>query len=332
MGGCTPDQLDMDSVDLYTAEEPTSPMDNDVLVQHSPLSAEGSASGGLILNDETQCMSNMLEEEAQLSLAIQYSMESSCLNQEEEQLKRALELSKKIVQGTGGIPKQADHPHVSLQDAIKAANTIQLDVFAGYNCDLIRVDIAFGKKVSQRRIEEKLEHSRVRNMSEYHKKCLELIKRKHAVDVQVQGTVIAVSGFKDYVSGGMSDVKLLVEKMSTSVSDRDILKAVRWVRHDPASSETTPYAADLTVFIENAWRMKLNKVDILLDNQLHRINFEHMKEYNIVSGKSVTISRKLLELEDLGEDIAGKDYFSVLWRTASVFIWVRIRYAAWHIV
>ncbi|XP_029022237.1 protein mono-ADP-ribosyltransferase PARP10 [Betta splendens] len=301
VGTASSDQLDIEDVDLYTAEEPASLMDEDVLVGESQLCAEGSAMGG------TQGLSSTLEEEAQLSLAIQYSMESSCLYQEEEQLQKALELSKKMVQGSSRVPKQANRLEVSLQDAIMAANTIQLVVFAGYSCDLIRVDIAFGKKVSQRQVEEKLEHSSVKNMSEYHKKCLEMIKRKHAVDIQVQGTIITVSGFKDFVTGGMSDVKHLLDKMSHSVSDRDILRTVRWVRHDPASSDTAPYAADVTVFIENAWRMKLSKVDILLDNQPHSINFEQMQEYNVASGKSVTISRKLLQFEDLDEDIPEEE-------------------------
>uniref|UniRef100_A0A3B4WJ74 Poly [ADP-ribose] polymerase n=1 Tax=Seriola lalandi dorsalis TaxID=1841481 RepID=A0A3B4WJ74_SERLL len=158
---------DMDNMDLYSAEEPTSLTDQDsdvIVLDASQLSAEGNAAGGLAAG-----LSSDLEEEAQLSLAIQYSMESShwSLEDEDEQLKQALELSRKMIQheasssGTdkgprgGQLNKVTD---VSLEDAIKAANTIQIVVFAGYSCDLIRVDIAFGKKVSQRQVEEKLEH------------------------------------------------------------------------------------------------------------------------------------------------------------------------------
>ncbi|XP_056254673.1 protein mono-ADP-ribosyltransferase PARP10 [Seriola aureovittata] len=308
---------DMDNMDLYSAEEPTSLTDQDsdvIVLDASQLSAEGNAAGGLAAG-----LSSDLEEEAQLSLAIQYSMESShwSLEDEDEQLKQALELSRKMIQheasssGTdkgpcgGQLNKVTD---VSLEDAIKAANTIQIVVFAGYSCDLIRVDIAFGKKVSQRQVEEKLEHRSVRNMSEYHRKCLEMIKRKHAVEIQIQGTIIAVSGFKDFVAGGICDVKLLMEKISNAVSNQEILRTVQWVLHDPASSDTTPYSPDATVFIENAWRMKLKKVDILLDNQPHIISFEKMQEHNIASGKYLKISRKMLELGDLNEDIPEEEY------------------------
>ncbi|GAA6226962.1 poly [ADP-ribose] polymerase 10 [Lates japonicus] len=310
------DQLDdTDNMDLYTADEPTSLTDQDqdvIIVDASETSTEGNAMRGSALG-----LSSNLDEEAQLSLAIQYSMESShwTVEDEEEQLKKALELSRMIQNEASPncvkspqANQQKKGSDVSLQEAIKAANTIQINVFAGYSCDLIRVDIAFGKKVNQRQVEEKLEHRSVRNMSDYHRKCLEMIKRKHAVEIQVQGTIITVSGFKDFVTGGVWDVKLLLEKITNSVPNREILKTVQWVVHDPNSSDTTPFSPDATVFIENAWRMKLKTVDILLDNQPHIINFEKMQEYNIASGKSVKISRKLLELGDLDQDVPEEEY------------------------
>ncbi|KAM7383842.1 hypothetical protein PAMA_011284 [Pampus argenteus] len=313
-------QDDMDDVDLYTAEAPTSLSDqtsDTTAVNASQPLAEENATGGLLLqSDEDLGLSNDLEEEAQLSLAIQYSMESShiSLEDEEQQLQKALELSRSMIEhersssGTDKTP-QVDQPKKGsnsfLQDAI---NTIQIHVFAGYNSDLIRVDIALGKKVSQRQVNEKLEHRSVKNMSEYHKKCLELIKRKHAVEIQVVGTIITVSGFKDYVAEAMSDTKLLLEKISNSITDEEILRTIQWVQHDPDTSDTTPYSPDATVFIENACRMKLKKVDILLNNQPHIINFEKMEQCNTSSGKSVKISRKLLGLGDLEGDIPVEEY------------------------
>nr|XP_046274020.1 protein mono-ADP-ribosyltransferase PARP10 isoform X2 [Scatophagus argus] len=310
---------DLDSVDLYTAEEVTD-QDSEMILNGSQSSAEGNTTMGLLqLNSGALGLSSDLEEEAQLSLAIQYSMESShwTLEDEEEQLQKALELSKKMIQHEASSNSRDKGPDmdslkkgidISLQDTIKAANTLQLIVFAGYNCDLIRVDIAFGKKVSQRQVEEKLEHKTAKNMSEYHTNCLEMIKRKHGVEIQIQGTIITVSGFKDFVTEALSDVKLLLDKISNSVSDQEILRAVQWVHHDPVSSDTTPYSPDAIVFIENVWRMKLKKIDILIDNQPHTIHFEKMQEYNIASGKSVKISRKLADLGDLGEDVPEEEF------------------------
>ncbi|XP_053190615.1 uncharacterized protein parp10 [Scomber japonicus] len=313
-------QDDVEDVDLYTAEEPTSLSDqnSDVAAVGAPqpLAAGTTTNGLLPLSD--QGLGNM-EEEAQLSLAIQYSMESSqwSMENEEEQLQKALALSKKMIQderssGSADKTPQVDQlerrSSISLEDTIKAANTIQIFVVAGYNCDLIRVDIAFGKKVSQRQVEEKLEHRCLKNMSGYHKKCLDLIKRKHAVEIQVLGNIISVSGFKDYVNGAICDVKLLLEKIPNWVMDREILRTIEWVQHDPDSSDKTPYSPDAIVFIENAWRMKLKDIDILLDNQPHMISFEKMQEHNIASGKSAKISRKLLNLGELDEDVAEEEY------------------------
>ncbi|XP_005809431.2 poly [ADP-ribose] polymerase 10 [Xiphophorus maculatus] len=314
-----PDQFDdMENLDLYTAEEPSvlTDQDSDVtdIQSPQPLSDQNVPSAFL----PKGVLGSSLEEEAQLSLAIQYSMEANQWSQqdEEEQLKKALELSKKVIQeehsnSTSGNSQQVARQQsagLSFENALKAANTLQLHVFAGYSCDLIRVDIAFNKKVNQRQVEEKVEHRTVKNMTNYHAKCLEVIKRKHAVDVQVQGTIIAISGFKDYVTAAISDVKLLLENISNAVSDREILKTVQWVHHNPITSKAKAYSTDAIVFIENAWRMKLKKVDILFDNQPHIINFEKMQEYNIASGKSVKISRKLLELGDVTQDVPEEEY------------------------
>lgn len=310
--------------DLYTAEEPTTQADQDpsVMVVDSSLpSAEGNAAAaaGLPQLHDNAGLSRDLEEEAQLSLAIQYSMESShwSLENEEEQLQRALELSKTMTQHDASPRSTEKSPqgdkikpnmYTATQEAIKAASTMQLVVFASYNSDLIRVEIAFGKKVSQRQSEERIENRAVKNMSEYHRNCLEMIKRKHGVNIQVQGTIITVSGFKDYVYGGVWDTKLLLEKMPNHVSDREILKAVQWVHHSPDSSDMTPYTPDANVFIENIWRKKLTKVDILLDNQPHTIDFEKMQERNKASGKSVKVTRRVLDLEDVEENVPEEEY------------------------
>lgn len=301
-------------LDLYSAEGATNwtaqSSSGTNVNTPQPTDEKNTATGSLPVNDGGLGSSSNLEEEAQLSLAIQYSMESSnwTMENEEEQLQKALELSKSMMHHE---PSNSPHQlkqdiNISLQEAIKAANTIQLVVCALYNSDLIRVDIAFKKKVGQAQVEEKLEHRTLSNMSEYHRRCLELIKRKHGVEIQIQGTIITVSGFQDFVTGALSDVKLLINKMSNCVSDQELLRTVQWVYHDPVSAKTIPYSPDATVFIENVWKVKLKQIDILLDKRPHTINFETMQEYNLASGESVKISRKLVKLVDLTDDKQGK--------------------------
>ncbi|KAM3596856.1 uncharacterized protein V6R79_021806 [Siganus canaliculatus] len=293
---------DLDDMDLYSAEEPSShtdPVSDETPAL--PFSLVDTSSGLLPLKDGVVVLPSELNEEEQLSLAIQYSMESR--RDEEKELQKALEMSQ--YEASCSSDSSAS---ISVQEAIKSANTLQLFVFATYNSDLIRVDIAFTKKVNQRQAEERLEHRTVKDMSEYHRKCLDMIKRKHAVEIEVQGTIITISGFNTFVAEALPDVKLLLEKIANTIADQDILRTVQWSFHDPASSDKTPYSSEVTVFLEKTWRMKLKSIDVLLDKQLHTINFEKMQETSATSGKCVNVSRKLINLDDLDGDVPEEEY------------------------
>lgn len=225
----------------------------------------------------------------------------------EEELQKVLQLSKDEVPADESqmLKKAMDE---SLQDAISSANTAQIEVFASYSHDLVRVDIALGKKVGLRQCEEKLQHTSFRKLSAFHRRCLDLIKRKHGVEIQIQGTTATVSGFKDYVTRAMPDLNALLERADGSTTDAEILKTVQWVWHDRDSSAATPYPPEATVLIETAWRMKQDKLDILFNNQPYTIDFAKMQEFSVSSGRSVTISRKLPSSLDLYSDFQGQEH------------------------
>ncbi|XP_053468261.1 uncharacterized protein parp10 [Ictalurus furcatus] len=253
-----------------------------------------------------------LDEDAYLSLAIQLSMEQSQDPDRlaEEELQKVLQLSKDeamSVDETHMLEKVVD---VSLQDAIRAANTAQIEVFACYTHDLVRVDIALGKKVGLRQCEEKLQHKSFRKLSAFHRRCLDLIRRKHGVEIQIQGTTAIISGFKHYVAGAMPDLNELLEKAAGGTTDAEILKTVQWVWHDREHSAATPYPPEATVFIENAWRMKQDKLDILFNNQPYIIDFTKMQELSVSSGRAVPVSRKLVSSVDLYTEF--QDDYSLL--------------------
>lgn len=227
--------------------------------------------------------------------------------EEEEELQKVLQLSKDEAASVDESKMLVKAVASSLQDAIRAANTAQIEVFAAYTHDLVRVDIALGKKVGLRQCEEKLQHKSFRKLSAFHRCCLDLIKRKHGVEIQVQGTTAVVSGFKDYVSGALPDLNELLEKAAGGTTDAEILKTVQWVWQDREHSAVTAYSPEATVFIENAWRMKRDKLDILLDHQPYTIDFTKMQEFSVSSGRSVPISRKLVSSVDLYSDYQGRD-------------------------
>lgn len=236
-----------------------------------------------------------LEEEAKLSLAIQYSMDSHQRSaKEEEQLQMALMLSKEDQGLDEGMEQLNEAISASLEEALKASSSVQLQLFATKQSTLLKAEDAFKKEVRQRQVVEKLDHSTAGDMTEYDRKCLEAIERKHVVEIQVEGTIIYVSGFRRFVCEALSDIRLLLSRMSHSASEQKVLKTVRWVFHNPGSSATTPYSPEVTVFLENAWRMKMVKVEVLLDQQSHIINFRDMQEVHRASGRSLSISRELL--------------------------------------
>ncbi|XP_061112267.1 protein mono-ADP-ribosyltransferase PARP10 [Conger conger] len=321
---------DLDKEDLYTAPEPmahSSSSDTDNQANDSAMSVEealrptpeGVGNEELQVEEAMACANRHsleagmtqtdLEEDAMLSLAIQYSMEHcSQAEDADEELQKAIEMSKKEIRHDNTTDLQLEQAiQISLQDAIKAANTAVIRVFAGYNHDLIRVDIALGKKVSLRQCQEKVEHKCLKCLSEHQKKCVNLIRRKHAVEIHIQGTTATVSGFKDYVLEAVADLKKLLNKISNMESDSEILRNVEWVWHD-SKSQQTPYPPDATVFIENAWKMRQKKIEIVFDDRPYSIDLEKMEEYNISSGTFVRIERKILSSMDFNMDIPDDDF------------------------
>lgn len=251
---------------------------------------------------ETPCA---LDDDAGLSLAIQMSME---MNQNSDrfadELQKVLELSKGDV---GGLEESVVLDRAlsdSLQDAACSVGVAQIKVFASYTHDLVRVDIALGKKVGQRQREEKLEHTCFRKLSRYHRRCLELIQRRHAVDVQLQGTSAFISGFRQYVEEALPDLRELMKRAADAPSDAEILKTVQWLRHE-RGRDPKPYSPEVTVVMESAWRAKQKRLDVLLDAQPYTIDFERMEEHSVASGRSEKISRKILSSLDLYSDIQG---------------------------
>ncbi|KAM9824692.1 uncharacterized protein parp10 [Neosynchiropus ocellatus] len=221
-----------------------------------------------------------LEEEAQLSLAIQYSLESmTSSGDEEEQLKRALEMSRQMIQ-----------QEVVLEEA--SADAIEIDVFADYYMDLTRVAVALDKRLGQRKAKETLERKSRQKLSEYQLQCLDLIKRKHAVQIETDGNVFTISGFIDYVNAAVSDVRLLIQNESSHASDQTTPDSVEWVWHDPITLKPNPYPCDAALLIEKYYQMKFEKLDIMFNHQPYVLRFDTMEEYNVMTGKSVKMSRR----------------------------------------
>lgn len=303
-GEASADQrVNLDDLDLYTEsqeeeEEEDEPPD---------VTGAGMLYGSRLVNlGDDGHSSDDLEEEAGLSLAIQYSIDSRQRSlMEEKQLQKALVLSKEVSQCEGPVDQLNEAIRASLEEA---SNSVHFHVFGTDNSHLMQVEVAFKERVSRGQVVEQLDHHAAGDMTEYDRKCLEAIERKHGVAIQLDGTKINITGFRKFVSQALCDMTLVVNRMSQSPSDQEILKDVQWVFHDPLLSTTSPYSPDVIVLLENAWRMKMGNIDILLDHQRHIINFTDMQEYNTASRESLAISRETIASEVMDKEEPGKEF------------------------
>eukprot|EP00066_Takifugu_rubripes_P018234 XP_011607500.1 PREDICTED: poly [ADP-ribose] polymerase 10 isoform X1 [Takifugu rubripes] len=294
-------RVNLDHLDLYT-ESQEEEEDED---ESPDATGAGMLYGSRLvsLGDDGHS-SEDLEEEAGLSLAVQYSIDSSQRSlMEEKQLQKALVLSKEMSQRESPVDQLNEAIRASLEEA---SNSVHLHVFGTDNSNLMQMEVAFKERVSQGQVVEQLDHRAAGEMTEYDRKCLEAIERKHGVAIQIDGTKINISGFRKFVSQALCDMTLVVNRMSQSPSDQEILKDVQWMFHDPLFTTASPYSPDVIVFLENAWRMKMGNIDILLDRQRHVINFRDMQEYNTASGESKTISRETIGSEVVDRKGPGK--------------------------
>jgi hypothetical protein len=286
-----------DDEDLYTAGDTGDPEEGMMLDEASAGPSSLKVSPG----------ATGLQEQEQMSLAIQNSLFSTA---EDEELQMVLELSRQEGSYISyAMSTQHSMPRClsTLLEDMRAADVALVKVYAGFSSDLIRADIALKKKVSLRQVEETMEQKGLTDMSDFHRQAVQVIKRKHAVEIRVQGNMLTVSGFKDFVTEALPDVRLLLQRVSSRRHEDELLSNIQWARQDPATAAMTPYEPDTIVFLENTWRMKEKEVAILLNGQPHIVDLVKMEDYNVASKKSLTVARTAIS--DLDVDVEGRNVF-----------------------
>ncbi|XP_064410020.1 protein mono-ADP-ribosyltransferase PARP10 [Latimeria chalumnae] len=252
-----------------------------------------------------------IEEDAELYLALQYSMETS--NQrltEEEELQKVLELSRKMIEEEqegklayavqASTLDQADTEleealGVSMQDAVEAANSARLVIYAGFDSDLNAIADELERAIKSKVHEERLENECLWDLSEAYTGYMVRLERKHAVCIAVRRGVAIIRGFLDYPIHAICDINKLVTRIlqdeKLKLMEAGISNTVCWVWYDQ-QEQARPYPTKANVFLEHAWRQKQKQVDVLFDGKPHTIDFERLEEYSIGSGVSLKIERQ----------------------------------------
>ncbi|XP_054672312.1 protein mono-ADP-ribosyltransferase PARP10 isoform X1 [Grus americana] len=263
------------------------------------------------------------EEEAQMVLAIQRSMDST--RREEEELARATALSlrsyheeQRAAPGTRGEEEEKEEEEdeedagllaaleASLEEALPAADAAQVTLFSSFERDVAAVPRELEQALEGRLRAEEVESDCLRALPAACRRCLTFLQRKHAVRLCLRDGTATLSGFAEYTAAAAGELALLLQRLPQP--ERGPPAAACWVRWDP-SGTAVPYSAEASALLERAWLCRERRLDLLLDGRPFTIDFERMEEYDIGNACAVAISRsqpptesarRLLGLEALG--------------------------------
>ncbi|XP_041040237.1 protein mono-ADP-ribosyltransferase PARP10 isoform X2 [Carcharodon carcharias] len=253
-------------------------------------------------------------DDAQLCLALQYSMDSRHqLTREEEELQKALQLSKELaasqqdknlelaIQMSSVENSEASLEEVikmSMAEAAQSSNSAQLTIYGDSNMCIEQLVGELERNIRSHLREEVMKDKCFQNLSNDYKSYLEYLQRKHAVDITVQGSEVKIRGFADYTIHAKENITQLMhwaaqDEMS-KVEEAAITRSVQWVRQCQ-DGIAVPYTSKACVCIEKAFQRKEKRIDVIFDNKPYTIDFERMEEYNLGETESIPIERKSLD-------------------------------------
>ncbi|XP_066481709.1 protein mono-ADP-ribosyltransferase PARP10 [Tiliqua scincoides] len=263
----------------------------------APLAAEEEGSmalepieGGPLPDSE----SSSVDEEAELLLAIQKSIDSA--REEDAELQRAKELSLRSYQleqeqELGPDPPLLSALGVSLEDVPLAADLAELVVCTGVGEEVAPLTRELEAVLRAQLQEETVRHKALRSSSACCLGYLAHLEQKHAVRISLADSVATVCGFVDYPVAATRDLALLLTRLLQDEGPR-ASGGVCWIRWEPfGGSSPTPYSAQASALLEQAWRRGHKHVDVFFDGRPFTIDFERMEEYDIGNARALPIGR-----------------------------------------
>ncbi|XP_053874931.1 protein mono-ADP-ribosyltransferase PARP10 isoform X2 [Malaclemys terrapin pileata] len=236
-----------------------------------------------------------MEEEAQLLLAIQRSMDSQ--HWEEEELQRATELSLRsyeqeqhqaLAEPAADRSLQAALVE-SLEEALCVAGSAQLTIYSAYEQDVSALPGQLEQALRAQQCQEKVASEALRALPSRCRGYLAQLQRQHAVRISLQDATATVHGFADYTAHAARDLTRLLARLLQA--QRPLGEpAARWVRWEPPGT-AAPYSSEASALLEQAWRQQQKRLDVLFDGRPFTIDFERMEEYDIGGACTLAISR-----------------------------------------
>lgn len=238
------------------------------------------------------------EEEAQMVLAIQRSMDST--RREEEELARATALSlrsyRQEQRAAPSTRKEEEDASLlaaleaSLEEALPAADAVQVTLFSSFEQDVAAVPRELEQALEGQLRAEEVESECLRALPAACRRCLTFLQRKHAVRLCLRDGTATLSGFAEYTAAAARDLTLLLQRLPQTEHRPPTATTACWVRWDP-SGTAVPYAPEAAALLERAWLRRVRRLDLLLDGRPFTVDFERMEEYDIGNASAVAISR-----------------------------------------
>ncbi|XP_040403502.1 protein mono-ADP-ribosyltransferase PARP10 [Cygnus olor] len=257
------------------------------------------------------------EEEVQMLLAIQQSMDST--RHEDEELERATALSLHSYQeeqraGPGPASEEEDAGllaalEASLEEALPAADTARVTLYASFEQDVSALPRQLEQALEARLRTEQVESAGLRALPAGCRRCLALLQRRHAVRLCLRDSTATLHGFAGYTAAAARDLAVLLQRLRPAEHGPPGA-AARWVRWDPTGT-AVPYEPATAVLLEAAWQRRERHLDVLLDGRPVIIDLEQMEEYDISTASALPISRSEPPSESawhlLGPEVSGLD-------------------------
>lgn len=257
------------------------------------------------------------EEEAQMLLAIQRSLDSTW--NKDEELERATALSLHSFQeeqraGPGPASEEEDAGllaalEASLEEALPAADTARVTLYASFEQDVSALPRQLEQALEARLRTEQVESAGLRALPAGCRRCLALLQRRHAVRLCLRDSTATLRGFAGYTAAAARDLAVLLQRLRPAERSPPGA-AARWVRWDPTGT-AVPYEPATATLLEAAWQRRERHLDVLLDGRPVIVDLEQMEEYDISTASALPISRSEPPSESawhlLGPEASGLD-------------------------
>lgn len=237
-----------------------------------------------------------VEEEVQVALAIQYSMDNTW--REEQDLARATALSlrsysreqqQEQAQEDAGLLAALE---ASLEEALQAADMARVAVFCSLEQDVSAVLQELERALAAQQRAREVVSERLRALPAAGSCALTLLRRRHAVHLVLRGDTATLRGFADYLGPAAQELASLLQRLpppghgATSAATT----TAHWVRWDP-SGTAVPYAPKVAAQLEQAWLCQKRRLDLVLDGRPFTVDLERMEEFDIGSARAVPVCR-----------------------------------------